>query len=157
MLWLGWFYLDWVVRQNKDCHSARPTRERGEKVKLCREGLHRGLGGRQGGADLGLVEHLEVEVAAEQEEAKRDLQPKVWKLHSSFQHIWKRISIGFHKKNKFCVKTGFKSEDWTICNLQCGFLSGRLTKKARCRLLFNEQVFVKSSVRTLSSASKILN
>ena len=46
-------------------------------MKLCREGLHRGLGGRQGGADLGLVEHLEVEVAAEQEEAKRDLQPKV--------------------------------------------------------------------------------
>ena len=70
-------------------------------------------------------------------------------------HLEKNLN-GFHKK-KFCVKTGFKSEDWTICNLQCGFLSGRLFKKARCRLLFNEQVFVKSSVRTLSSASKILN
>ena len=155
MLWLGWFYLDWVVRQNKDCHSARPTRERGEKVKLCREGLHRGLGGRQGGADLGLVEHLEVEVAAEQEEAKRDLQPKVRKLHSSFNTSGKEFE--WISQKKVLRQTGFKSEDWTICNLQCGFLSGRLFKKARCRLLFNEQVFVKSSVRTLSSASKILN
>ena len=67
------------MRQYKDCHLARPTRECREKVKLCREGFHRGLGGRQDGVLLldKLVEHLEVEVADHQEEAKKDLQPKV--------------------------------------------------------------------------------
>ena len=67
------------MRQNKDCHFGRATRERGEKVKLCCEGFHRGLGGRQDGVLLldKLVEHLEVEVADHQEEAKKDLQPKV--------------------------------------------------------------------------------
>ena len=77
-------------------------------MKLCREGLHRGHGGRQGGADLGLVEHLEEEVAAEQEEAKRAVDVRQKEAAEAAKTAAKvrlpeRLRRGLQRERKCCV------------------------------------------------------
>ena len=85
------------MRQYKDCHFGRLLLlstwwECREKMKLCCERFHWGFRGGQDAHLVKLVENLQLEEIEEgdQDEAKKDFQSKVWKLHS-FQLIWKRI------------------------------------------------------------------